>query len=122
VGAGQRQRQRPVLRLLWADVCCCLHISEEEQLAAAAHALLIAAFPGADSRLSPCLMLHCPPAPAPGMASILPPFDGDVTSLAGTPAFMAPDMLVSTSYDGAKAGELLHTNTAQMGQGYPEGS
>ncbi|KAL4451618.1 hypothetical protein ABPG75_007280 [Micractinium tetrahymenae] len=38
-----------------------------------------------------------------GLASILTPFDGDVASLVGTPEFMAPDLLVSSSCDGAKA-------------------
>ncbi|EFN56028.1 hypothetical protein CHLNCDRAFT_22745, partial [Chlorella variabilis] len=38
-----------------------------------------------------------------GVASILTPFDGGVSTLAGTPEFMAPDLLLSTSCDGAKA-------------------
>ncbi|KAI7836659.1 hypothetical protein COHA_009435 [Chlorella ohadii] len=45
-----------------------------------------------------------------GMASILTPFDTSVNDIAGTPAFIAPELLVSNSCglraDGAKAGAL----------------
>ena len=46
-----------------------------------------------------------PPCSA-GMASILTPFNGDVSTLAGTPEFIAPEFSQpGSATDGAKAGE-----------------
>ena len=64
-------------------------------------------------RLSPMPTFRHPPTPSSlhpgppcptGMASLMTSYDGGVEGLAGTPEFIAPDVLVSAHFDGAKAG------------------
>lgn len=58
-----------------------------------------------------------PRVPA-GLASILTPFDGVVSSLVGTPEFMAPDLLISASCGGTQAGDKAGWSRAgQSGAG-----